>query len=165
MADIIDINSTIGTTIKEGEPVTLKTIKYLPITRKHALIEATIQESTETEIINPTLLRMYFGINVVLSYTDIQPTQEQIIAPGDFYDLLFLSNVIQETVDQMNPGEYDCLTTLFNETLRDQKKYMYSTRGVLDTLATYAETATVKVSDFVSNLDPEMLKSLIPTKD
>ena len=68
--------------------------KYLPVSDKIDLIQVALQKAQEDGIYNEMKLDVYFHLNIIYLYTDVEISQEDREDEMELYDILESNNII-----------------------------------------------------------------------
>ena len=85
----------------------IEVLQYLPISDKLDLIVATLQSSRENAIFNPIKLDLYFHLNLMYLYTNINFTDKQREDEYKLYDALSSSGLLDQVIEASPEEEYN----------------------------------------------------------
>lgn len=129
--------------------------KYLPISDKNDLITISLQKAEENGYYNEVLLDVYFHLNIVYLYTDIDFSAEDREDELALYDMLETNNIIDIVISNIGEEEYNNLRELL-VTTRDMKlKYENSAAAVLNKFVTDLPKNAAVAADIVNSFDKE----------
>lgn len=135
--------------------------KYLPIEDKIDLIQVALQRAEEGGIYNDLKLEMYFNLNIVYLYTNIQFTAKQREDEAKLYDAMQSNGLITQVIAAMDEDEYvnlvDELETVKNDRMNYGTTAAALLRSVINDLPKSAEAAAAIVDGF----DPEKYKAVV----
>ena len=139
----IKANGKLCSTIKINDvPVEVK--QYLPIDDKLNLIDITIQQSWQDNIINPVLLEKNYMLNIIFKYTNLSFTDKQREDKGKLYDMLKSNDIINYVLAAIPKDEFNELNGFLEEEkkLEIDKKYHFAPQ-----LGEFLETLPKKMRD------------------
>lgn len=148
-------------TINLENGVSIEVLKYLPIKEKYNLIEKTLQKSFENNIYNPVKLDMYFALNLVYLYSNINFTDKQKEDEEKLYDALQSNGILDKIIDAIDDEEYNYLYTLLVETENKRNTYEKSLIGLLDTFSNKVNTDSDILQDILNSFDPSQLQNVM----
>ena len=135
--------------------------EYLPIEDKYDLIMITLQKSLEDGYYNPIKLDMYFHLNLIYMYTNINFTDKQKEDESKLYDTLKSNGFIDAFVNAINEDEYDDLYNFLLETedkIVDYKQSVPSlVQGLINDLPKQAEA----MKNIMDNFDPNKYQEVV----
>lgn len=135
--------------------------QYLPIADKNDLIEIALQKAEEDGLYNEILLDVYFHLNIIYLYTDIEFSEEDREDEMQLYDLLETNGIITEVLAHMGEGEYQNLRELLI-TMRDlHMKYSNSAAAVLQRIITDLPKNAAAAQQIVNNFNPEQYQAVV----
>lgn len=135
--------------------------QYLPISDKNDLIQIALQKAEEDGLYNEILLDVYFHLNIIYLYTDIEFSAEDREDEMQLYDLLETNGIITEVLVHMGEGEYENLRELLI-TMRDlHMKYSNSAAAVLQRIITDLPKNAAAAQEIVNNFNPEQYQAVV----
>ena len=90
--------------LQNGKEAQVK--KYIPIKDKIDLIQIALQKAKEDRIYNQMKLDVYFHLNIIYLYTNIEFSDEDKEDEMELYDILKSNNVIEDVICGMEEDEY-----------------------------------------------------------
>ena len=140
----------------------IQVLQYLPVSEKQDIIVSTLMQSkNDDELFNsPLLLDAFFHLNIVLCYTDIVFSPEDMEDKLDLYDRLRTSGLLELILSNMNPKEYSELYQFLIETIEKVEKYSNTAVGLLKSAMINLPDNAKKAVDIFKNLDPAQFKQL-----
>ena len=136
--------------------------EFVPTERKIDLLEMTLQEAQYAGIINPMLLDIFFRVNLVLIYTDIElPENGDKIA---FFDTLIKEDIMTKVEDTLNK-EIEILYGYLIEWKNIQTKERDSFVGMVNRIKEIAEELLETSNEGlgkIEGLDLTKLQDLVP---
>ena len=133
----------------------VKVLKYLPIEDKFDLIMIALQKSIVEGIYNPIRLKVFFALNIVYLYTDIQFDVEERVNEGALYDNLEVSGFLSAMRDAMDPVEMLVLHDLFAECLQTEKEYRATAAAIISKLVDDLPKNADAAKEIVETFDKE----------
>lgn len=136
-------------------------LDYLPIEAKYDIVMITLQKSFEEGIYNPIKLDMFFHLNLVYMYCDINFTEEEREDEGKLYDEMNSTGFLNTFLKNIDPGEYKEMQAIIDEIVDWHMIYRNSAasvfRNFIEDLPTNAEAARQIVDSF----DPEKYQNVL----
>ena len=133
----------------------IEILKYLPIKDKYDLVMITLQKSFEDGIYNPIKLDMYFHLNLLYLYTNVNFTDKQKEDEEKLYDTVKSSGLLEEVLKNMETQEYNDLYEYLQETLTIQQDYKKSFISIFSAFVNDLPQQASAAMDIVNNFDPE----------
>lgn len=144
-----------------GQDCEINVKEYLPISDKNDLIQIALQKAEEDGLYNEILLDVYFHLNIVYLYTDIEFSAEDREDEMQLYDMLETNGIITEVLAHMGEGEYENLRELL-VTMRDlHMKYSNSAAAVLQRIITDLPKNAAAAQQIVNNFNPEQYQAVV----
>lgn len=146
---------------------TIMVKQYLPIQDKLSLIERVISYAHEpnNNYSNPVKVQVYSLIEMILQYTNIEFTQEDLDVPPSLYDSLISSEWIQKILEAIPEDERNVIKNSIDISIEAIYAYENSVLGILDSLKNDYEFLSNDVEELQEKLhDPkafELLKNLL----
>lgn len=168
--------STLNLTLKED----VKTIKinnveievkqYLTMEKQINIISNTLMYSADdNNFANPSKMEVFFNLELIYAYTNLEFTEEEKNDPVKLYDILDSNNIFELVINAIPQLQYNCLLNNMTETINNYYKQQNSALGILERasidykdLDFNAENIREKISN-PANL--ELLKSVIEKLD
>ena len=124
------------TVLKEYKTVKLnslqvKVLQYLPIADKIDIVQIALQKSEQNGIYNELLLDMYFHLHIIMCYTDLEFSDEDLSDLMNLYDRLESHGFINEIIQAMDQDEYKNLTDYLSIMKEENLKYNNTAAAVL----------------------------------
>ena len=145
-------NDTVAFTWK-GKEINIK--KYLPVEDKYDVVMITIQKAAEGSIYNPIKLDMFFHLNLIYMYTDLEFSDEDRQDESKLYDEMKSTGFLNEFLKNIDNDEYKEMLEDIEDIICDTKQYNISAASVLknfiDDLPANAEAAQKIVDNFDKN--------------
>ena len=144
-----------------NDSITIKILNYLPIEDKYDLIMVTLQKSFENGYYNPLKMDMYFHLNLIYLYTDINFTEKQREDENKIYDTLKSNGILDAFLKDFDEDEYNELLTLLEETKNEIMHYKYSTSALIQSIITDLPKQAEAVQKIIDNFDQEKYQNVI----
>lgn len=140
---------------------TIKILDYLPIEDKYDLIMITLQKSLENGYYNPLKMDMYFHLNLIYLYTDINFTDKQKEDENKIYDSIKSNGLLDSFLENFNENEYNELFAILEDTKEEIMHYKYSTSALLQSVITDLPKQAEAVQKIIDNFDQEKYQNVI----
>lgn len=140
---------------------TIKILDYLPIEDKYDLIMVTLQKSLENGYYNPLKMDMYFHLNLIYLYTDINFTDKQREDENKIYDSIKSNGLLDSFLESFNENEYNELFAILEDTKEEIMRYKYSTNALLQSVITDLPKQAEAVQKIIDNFDQEKYQNVI----
>lgn len=139
---------------------------YLPVNEKLELISNVINLSADdNNFANPVKIDLYFALEIIDAYTNINFTDKQKEDPCKLYDLLVGNGLYNQILDIIPQDEITRLTAGLRESVKAVYDYRNSVMGILDTISTDYSNLNLDASAIQQKLaDPsnmELLKTVL----
>jgi hypothetical protein len=125
-----------NTTIMYGEqPIEIK--QYLPVNDKLTLISNVINSAMadDTNFINPLKVQIFFALEVMSYYTNINFTEKQKDDPAKLYDMLVCNGLLAQVINAISANEYETLEDSLWDSIEAIYAYKNSVMGIIETLS------------------------------
>lgn len=120
-----------------GQQISIK--NYLPIQEKLEMISDIINGASATETSgywNPGKINVFFTLEIMYRYTNINFTDKQKADPVKLYDQIVSSGLYNKVINIIEASELNFINSTLNETLRNIYNYRNSIYGILDVIST-----------------------------
>lgn len=134
--------------------------QHLSTVNKNDLIQIALQKSYENGLYNEILSDVYFHLNIVYLYTNIDFTEEDRADELELYDKLNESNLMTQVLTNMNQDEYDNLVDIMNTEIRNRIKYNNSAAAVLQSFIQDLPANAAAATELVNGWDAEKFQSV-----
>lgn len=139
----------------------IEVLQYLPIEEKYSLVNITLQKAREGAVFNPIKLDMYFHLNLIYVYTNINFTEKQREDEAKLYDLLLSSGLLDKIIEAIPAEEYDYICeqidNLEEDLLNFDSTLASLVRNIIENLPLQAE----EMQKIVDNFDPEKYQNVL----
>ena len=153
------INDQINTFTKDNYQVNVK--KYLPISDKIDLVQIALQKAEEDGIYNQIKLDMYFHLNIIYLYTDIEISQEEREDEMKLYDILESNDIIDMVIAFMDQDEYNELKGYLMKMENDSLTYRNTAAAVLTRIVQDLPKNAAAAKEIVDSFDPSKYQEVI----
>ena len=85
----------------------IEVIKYLPVEARYDIVMITLQKAYEDGIYNPIKLEMYFHLNLIYMYTNIDFAEAREEDESKLYDELVSTGFMNEFLRHINSKTYE----------------------------------------------------------
>ena len=143
-----------------GQDCEINVKEYLPISDKNDLIQIALQKAEEDGLYNEILLDVYFHLNIVYLYTDIEFSAEDREDEMQLYDILETNGITTEVIAHMGEGEYENLRDLLIAMRDYHMKYDNSAAAVFRRFVTDLPAAAATAAEIVDNFNPEQYNAV-----
>ena len=155
----LKINDQINTFTKDNYQVNVR--KYLPISDKIDLVQITLQKAEEDGIYNQIKLDMYFHLNIIYLYTDIEISPEEREDEMKLYDILESNDIIDMVIAFMDQDEYNELKGYLMEMESDSLTYRNTAAAVLTRIVQDLPKNAAAAKEIVDSFDPSKYQEVI----
>ena len=135
--------------------------KFISIEDKYNLISITLQEAEEGGVYNEVKMLMYYSLNLVYKYANIQFEAEDRIDPSVTFDKLnqsgFMSAIIKAIPKEEQEMLYNALITQMERNMKDGNSIAEVIRDFIDKMTENAE----KAKELFESFDKEKYKEVI----
>ena len=142
----------------EGNTIEVK--EYLPIAEKYNLVKTTIAEATEDNgLISDIQLDLFFNINLLMQYTDIQFSDDD--TPAKIYDDALNSGLLDAVIKAIPNKEYNALYEYITKEVANQERYAGTMAGTLEAILKALPAGLEKVKESLADFDAEKYSNVI----
>ena len=157
----LDLKKNIETDTFKWKDKEIQILKYLPIDDKYDIIMITLQKSFEEGIYNPIKLDLFFHLNLVYLYTDLEFTQEERNEETKLYDEMKSSGFLDEFLKYVNPNEYKEMQEDIEDIAELSVRYKASAASVLRSFINDLPANVEAATKMVENFDPEKYQAVV----
>ena len=134
--------------------------KYLPVSDKIDLIQVALQKAQEDGIYNEMKLDVYFHLNIIYLYTDVEISQEDREDEMELYDILESNNIIDQVVAHMEKGEYVELRDYLERMEADYLGYKNTAAAVLNKIIQDLPKNAAAAAEIIDSFDKEKYQAV-----
>lgn len=154
------------TTLKEYKTVKLnslqvKVLQYLPISDKIDIVQIALQKSEQNGIYNELLLDMYFHLHIIMCYTDLEFSDEDLSDMMSLYDRLESHGFINEIIQAMDQDEYKNLTDYLSIMKKENLRYNNTAAAVLSRIIQDLPKNAEAAREIVESFDPQKYQQVV----
>ena len=135
-----------------GKNCDINVLTYLPVSDKNDLIAISLQKAEQDGIYNELLLDVYFHLNIIYLYTDIEFTDEDREDELELYDILETNGIIDEVVKILG-DEYKDLRDLLDDMKFNHLNYDNTAAAVLRRIITDLPKNAATAKEIVDSFD------------
>lgn len=139
----------------------IKIKPYLSADDKYDLIMVTLQKAKEGAIYNPFKLSIYFHLNLVYLYTDIEFSLEDRMDEFAIYDELIKNGFMDKIIAAIPEDEYQLLHAAINETVKAELEYGTRVAASINKFIEEMPKAMEQIGEIIDNFDPEQYQNVI----
>ncbi len=151
------LNRTKSLTINDQQ---IKVKSYLPVKDKLDLIQIALQKSEQNGIYNDMKLDIYFHLNIIYLYTDIEFEQQDREDQMELFDILESNNVINRVINCIGSEEYGELKDYLNTIKADSLSYKNTAAAVMGRFIQDLPTAMAEVKEIIDSFDPSKYQAV-----
>lgn len=167
MGSFKDMNLKINDAVKEieiaGQKVMVK--QYLPADDKNSILEIAMQQADQGTILNTYNLDCIFHTYIVLKYTDINFTVNEIQDILNLYDILESNGIIDAVVAAIPVEEYTTLRDNLLDMVEYYLTYRNSARALVEQFSLFAPNIAEQLKEISQNTDIDKLQQIIKLAD
>lgn len=139
---------------------TIEVKQYLPSEEKYSLISITLQESKEDLEYNRIKTKVFFEVNIIQEYTNIQFKIKDTEDMFKIYDEITKSGLLQAVIAAIPEAEYNELLESFEHELKNKENVELSVAGIVSNLLEKLPKNTETAANILQNFDMNKLKQL-----
>ena len=140
---------------------TIQVKSYLPISDKMDVVQITIQKADNGRYIDQLALDMFFELNLVYSYSNIEVTQEDRDDQFALYDRWTQDGTINTVISAIPDEEYNKLSEAIDETVEDLMRYRGTAAAVVNSFVQDLPRNAEIAKEIVDSFDPEKYKEVV----
>ena len=154
----LKVNNTISTIKINDQQVEVK--QYLPMKDKIDLVQIALQKSEEDGIYNDMKLDVYFHLNIVYLYTNIEFEDEDREDEIELYDRLESNGVITNVLTALPDNEYADLREYVKRMTRDSLRYKNTAAAVLTRIIQDLPKNAAAAKEIIDSFDQEKYQAV-----
>lgn len=154
----LNINKEVNTVDFDGTKI--EVLQYLPIEDKKDLVQITLQKSYENGIYNDILLDVYFHLNIIYLYTNLNITEKQKEDEFKLYDKIKSSGLLDVVLDGVDDAEYSYLYESLEKAVADQMNYKNSAAGVVQNIIQDLPGNAAAAADIINSFDKDKYQAV-----
>lgn len=134
--------------------------QYLPISDKIDLVQVALQKAQEDGIYNDMKLEVYFHMNIIYLYTNIEFSEEDREDEFVLYDKFESSGLLDEIVAAIG-GEYDTLYDYVTIMKKEKLDYSNTAAAVLRSIIQDLPKNAAAAAEIVNSFDPSQYQAVV----
>ena len=128
--------------------------QYLPVDDKAKMVERILAASfDENGFASPVRVNIYFGLELIRCYTNINITEKMFENAGKTYDSLVMNNVIDIVKRALPVAEYDELQHFVYGCVTHIEQYNSSFVGMMKTVTQDYDATKINIEEIMATLD------------
>ena len=135
--------------------------QYLPISDKMDLVQVTLQKADNGRYFDQLALDMFFELNLVYLYTNIEVTQEDRDDEFALYDRWTNDGTISTVISEIPDKEYARLSDAVDNGVTDLMKYRGTAAAVINGFINDLPRNAEIAKQIVESFDPEKYKEVV----
>ena len=145
--------------LPSGEKISVKST--IPVSDKIDLIQIALQKAEEDGIYNQIKLDIYFHLNLLYLYTDIDFSTEDREDEMRLYDILENNGVIVDVISAIGEEEYEGLINYLEDIKKANLKYKNTAAAVLTRIIQDLPKNAAAAKEIVDSFDREKYPEMI----
>lgn len=133
----------------------------IPSSEKIDLIQIALQKADEEGVYNEIKLDIYFHLNLVYLYTDLEIDDEDKQDELELYDILNNNGFIDEVIDAIGETEYKDLVDYLNETKEQNLKYNNTAAAVIRRIISDLPANAAAAKELLDEFNPEAYQEVM----
>lgn len=156
----LKVNNSIQTIMWNDQEIEVK--QYLPINDKLTLISNVLNHCSEDEkYYNMGKFEMYFTLEVIYNYTNINPTEKQKEDICKLYDAFVSSGLYDTILESIDKKDMQFLREVALDSIKSIYAYSNSVMGIIDAVTMDYKGLDLDANQVYSNLaDPQNMELL-----
>lgn len=146
-------------TIKLKSGIQVK--KTIPSSDKIDLIQIALQKAEEDGIYNQIKLDIYFHLNIIYLYTNLEIDLEDREDEMELYDILENNGIINEVIAAIGEYEYDSLKSYLFEIKNEKLRYENTAAAVLTRIVQDLPKNAAAAKEIVDSFDRDQYQQVI----
>lgn len=134
---------------------------YLPMEDKIDLIQIALQKALENGIYNEMKLEVYFNLNIVYMYTNLEFNADDLADEFKLYDELKTNDVFLSVIGAIPDDEYDDLLNFLTLTQKSHEKNKRSAAALLQSVIQDLPKNAAAAREIVETFDPEKYSEVV----
>lgn len=139
----------------------IEVLHYLPIADKIDLIQIALQKAMENGIYNEMKLEVYFNLNLIYMYTNLEFEVDDLEDEFKLYDELESNNVFLSVISAIPQEEYDALLNFLTLTKKNYEKNKRSAAALLQSVIQDLPKNAAAAREIVDSFDPEKYSEVV----
>lgn len=138
----------------------IEVLKYLPVEDKKDLVQITLQKSYEDGIYNDILLDVYFHLNIIYLYTNLNITAKQKEDEFKLYDKIKSSGLLDVVLDGIDDAEYSYLYNSLEKAVADYMTYKTSAAAVVQNIIQDLPGQAAQAAEIINTFDADKFQNV-----
>lgn len=147
-------------TFKWGDK-NIEVLKYLPVEAKYDIVMITLQKAQEEGYYNPIKLDMYFHLNLVYMYTNLQFSDEDRQDEGKLFDELKSSGFLATFLQYIDKDEYMEMQEDIDSIAELSLRYNSSAGAVFNKFVDDLPANVEAAQKIVDNFEPSKYQAVV----
>lgn len=143
----------------EGQKILIS--KYLPIEDQYDIVMITLQKALEDGIYNPIKLDMYFHLNLIYMFTDIEFTDEDRENENKLYDEMKSTGFLDAVLEHIDPQLYAEMQEDIESIINDYMTYKTSAASIFKSFIEDLPANAEAAQKIVDNFNPEKYSAVV----
>ena len=140
----------------------IEVLNYLPIENKIDLVDITMQKAQQADgIFDNILLEIYFNLNIMYLYTNINFTEKQREDEMKLYNLLESNGIIDQVISAIPEDEYASIVNFLEERINDKIEAAGKIGLVIDKILKDLPINAENAASIIKDFDPEQFQEVI----
>lgn len=139
---------------------TINVKKYLPIEDKIDLIQIALQKAESEGVYNDLLLEVFFHLNMIYLYTDIEFSSEDRQDELKLYDILESNGIIDQVIELLGDEYKELREEMFTQESL-YLEYTNSAAAVLRKIVTDLPKNAAAAKEIVDSFNPDQYKQVV----
>lgn len=158
-----NLNLTVDNTVIKANfnNIDIEIKKYLPVSDKYDLIMIALQKAKVGNKYNSLLLDVFFHLNLVYLYTNLEFSEEDREDELNIYDELWNSGFFEYFLSVLPETEYNFLFEALENILKEENAYNLSTAGLISSLIEDLPMKAQAAADIVNSFDKEKFAEVV----
>lgn len=134
---------------------------YLPMEDKIDLVQIALQKALQNGIYNEMKLEVYFNLNIVYMYTNLEFDADDLADEFKLYDELKTNDVFLSVIGAIPDDEYNDLLNFLTLTQESHEKNQRSAAALLQSVIQDLPKNAAVAREIVENFDPEKYSEVV----
>lgn len=141
-------------------------VQYLNTEKKIEFVEDVLNRVFDnTGLSSPVRVEVYFYLNLIRFYTNINITDTMMKNAAKTYDILEINKIIDTIIENIPEDEFNTIFDYVNESIEHFEQYNFSFAGVLKNIGTDYNNTNIDVENLLTQLsgieDSEVLQGVL----
>ena len=143
-----------------GEDCEIEVQKYLPISDKIDLIATALQKAEQNGIYNELLLDMYFNLNIIYLYTNINFSPEDRADEFKLYDILETEHIFDDVIAVIEQ-DYKVLNSMLLAMKEAHLNYKNTAAAVIRSIITDLPASAAAAKEILDTFDQSKFQEVV----